>query len=307
MIRFHKSFFDPYYKESFYRDIKGKTFASAFAHLFVAALFAAFIASLLFYTLQKNKIEVFMLQAADTISNEYPSQYKFSINGDAILESNMTPVSFFDVSHSGKNGQSTVSPKKLITIDSNQTIASAYTAKNHSAHYLFLRDGYMFTDSKETASYKGFEGFSLSRSLVEIKLEKLRSLIPFIPGIITFLIFFAVLVVYPLHYLFVALFIGGFLYLIFNFWFKEKLAYKEAYILAVFAGGTVLFIQLLFVGVGLPTFPLFAFVTGTLFVVLMHKNAEYFPIRTTKISAKIKEKLAGQAKKITSRRAKSAK
>jgi hypothetical protein len=307
MIRFHKSFLDPYYKESFYRDIKGKTFASAFAHLFVAALFAAFIASLLFYFLQKNKIEVFMLQAADTVSNEYPLQYKVSINKDAKLESNMTPVSFFDVNHSGQNGQSIISSKKLITVDSNQTIESAYTAKNHSAHYLFLRDGYMFTDSKETGSYKGFEGFSLSRSLVEIKLDQFRSLIPFIPGIITLLIFFAMLVVYPLHYLFVSLFIGGFLYLIFNFWFKEKLTYKEAYILAVFAGGTVLFIQLLFVGVGLPTFPLFAFVTGTLFVVLMHKNAEYFPVKTSKISSKIKEKLVSKAKNIRLSRAKSAK
>ncbi len=301
MIRFHKSFFDPYYKESFYRDVKGKTFSSAFAHLFVAALFAAFLVAIIFYVTQKNKIEIVMLQMADIISNEYPVQYKASINKEALLDSNITPVSFFDVNVEQSGA---LSGKKLITIDSNKTLAEAYATSNHSAHYMFLRDGYMFTDSQETGSYKGFEGFSLSRSLVEIKIEKLRSLTPFIPGIITFLIFFAVLVVYPLHYLFISLFIAALLYLIFNFWFKEKLSYKEAYVLAVFAGGTVLFVQLLFLGVGLPTFPLFAFITGTLFVVLMHKNADYFPIKTVKVTNKIKEKISIHARKLTTKKSK---
>lgn len=305
MIRFHKSFFDPYYKESFYRSIEGKTFASAFAHLFVAALFASFLAAILFYVFQRNKIELFMLQAADTVSNEYPVSYKMSINKDGLLESNITPMSFFDVNTTGQNHPNV--PKKLITIDSNQTLASAYASPHKSAYYLLLRDGYMFSESMESGSYKGYEGFSLSRSLVEIKIDKFRSLIPFVPGFITLLIFFAVLVVYPLHYLFVSIFIAALLYLIFNFWFKEKLTYKEAYILAVFAGGTVLFIQLLFVGIGLPTFPLFAFVTGTLFVVLMHKNAEYFPIKTSKLTSKIKEKISVQKKKLTERKTKTAK
>lgn len=281
MIRFNKTFFEAYYKESFYKDLKHKTFASAFAHLFVASLFAAFIASLAFYFTMKDRVEVYTIAAVDTISNEFPSEYKLSITKNATLESNISPISLFKTETTRTPGDRGF--HKLLAIDSNTSVKDVNDIRWYDAHYVLLRDGYVMAASGRAESYKGFEGFSLNRSLLDIKLDKIRTLIPFIARFITIIIFFAILVVYPIHYLLLSFIIAGLLYTIFRFWFKEKLTYKDAYISSVFAGGTVLFVQLLFMAIGLPLFPLFTVVTGTLFVVLMHRNADYFPLSSHKV------------------------
>ncbi len=281
MIRFNKTFFDPYYKESFYKELKNKTFVSAFGHLFVACLFAAFIASLAFYFTMKDRVEVYTLAVIDTISNEYPDEYRVSITRDGLLESNIAPVSFFKTGMTG--GFRSKSFHKLVAIDPNVTVGDMNDIRRYDAHYVLLRDGYVMAASGRAESYKGFEGFHLNRSLLDITLDKIRTLVPFIPRFITVIIFFTVFVLYPVHYLLLSFVIAGLLYALFRFWFKEKLSYKDAYISSVFAGGTVLFVQLLFMAIGLPIFPLFTVVTGTLFVILMHRNAEYFPITKEKV------------------------
>ncbi len=287
MIRFKKSFFDAYYKESFYKDLGNKTLKDAMSHLFVACLFGAFFASMSFYFIQKNKVEEFILSTIDTVSNEYPYSYKMSINERGILESNINPVFFFDANTAGQGKGSY--PDKLIVIDSNNSLETA-NLRNYNAHYVFLSDGYYKKMSGEKDTYKGHEGFSISRSKVDILLMKIRTLAPFIPGVISFCVFFAVLLFYPLQYLVKSLFIGLLLYILFNYAFKEKLTYKGAYTLSVFAGGTVLLTELLFIILRLPVFPMFETLTAIIFVFLMHRNATYFPIKLHKLKLPLKKK-----------------
>jgi hypothetical protein len=289
MIRFNKTFLEPYYKESFYKDLKYKTFVSAFGHLFAASLFAAFIAALGFYFTMKDQVEVYTLAVVDTISNEYPDGFKMSINRSGFLESNVAPISLFKTNTAGGNNGRNF--HKLIAIDSNTFIKDVTDFRKYDSHYVLLRDGYVMAVSGRTESYAGFEGFQMTRSLLDIKLEQVRGLIPFIPRFITVIIFFAIFVVYPIHYLVISFFIAAALFIIFKYWFKEKLLYKDAYIASVFAGGTVLFVQILFIAIGLPLFPFFTLITGTLFVVLMHRNAEYFPITRKKVKHHLKHHL----------------
>lgn len=287
MIRFHKSFFEPYYKESFYKDLKDKSFSSAFGHLFIACLFAGFIAAILFYSFEKNKVEEYMISAVDTVSNEYPVNYKLSINDKGILESNITPVSFFTTKTDNYHGSKDL--HKLIAIDSNRSRSDGVDPTVYDAHYLLLRDGYLMVDSGKYGNYNDFKGFSMNRSLLEIQLEKVRTLIPFIPRIISFLIFLCLFLLYPMYYLLASILIAAILYVVFNYGFNEKITYKSAYTLSVFAGGTTLFVSLLFFAVGLPMFPFFTTVVAVLFVILMHRNAEYFPLKLKKLKSKFKK------------------
>jgi hypothetical protein len=272
MIRFKKSFFDPYYKESFYKDLAHKTLGSAIAHLFVACLFGAFIASMGFYITQKDRVETFLLSVIDTVSNEYPYNYRVGIeNGE--LVSNISPMYFFDTKTSGKMMPKGLYPDKLIAIDSNANIDGA-DVRNYNAHYIFLKNGYIKTLAGVTENYKGAKDFMLTRSNLEILLVKVRTLVPLFSRL-AFMYF-------PAVYLLKSFIIAGVLYLLFNRYFKEKITFKSAYILSTFAGGTVLIIELLFITIHMPIFPFFEIIAAILFILLMHRNASYFPKVTLK-------------------------
>jgi len=276
MIRFKKSFFDPYYRESFYKDLGHKTLKDAIPHLFVACLFGAFIASTTFYFLQKNRVEEVFLSIIDTVNNEYPYEYKVSISKDGLLESNINPLYLFKVHTEGK--QKGWYPSKLIAVDSGNTIESSKTVK-YDASYVFLHDGVYNTVTGATNDYKGYEGFVLSKTKLDIFLTRLTSLTPLLSRAIAVGIFFAVLLLFPIMYMIESFAVAGILYLLFNYAFKEKITYKGSYILSIFAGGTVLIMGILLLTLKVPLFPFFDIIAALLFVLLMHRNAAYFPTR----------------------------
>lgn len=276
MIRFKKNFFDPYYKESFYRDLAHKTLGSAVAHLIVACLFAGFLSSLGFYFFQKNSLEGFILSTVDTVSNEYPYTYKASINEKGILSTTINPLYFFKTDTVQDAKVTVKKPSKLVAIDSDYTIAEANVTK-YDAYYILLRDGYVVKLTGSTGDYSAFKNFSISRSTLETYMTNLRNAVPLISRLVVAAIFLYLLFVYPLLYLLYAFFIALCMYLVFNFVLKEKISYKSAYIMSIYAGAVTLFLELFFVFTGLPIFPLFTPVTAVLFIFLMHRNAVYFP------------------------------
>lgn len=284
MIRFNKSFFDPYYEESFYKDFTQKTVLNAISHLFAACLLIGFIASMGYYILEKNNVEAFILSTTDTISNEYPYTYKVSIDEKGLLSSNMNPVYFFKTNTIGK--YEGINPQRLLVIDSDHSLANVDVSK-YDAHYILLHDGYIVKMTGEKNSYGDFINKSLSRSKVEIYLTDIRNATPIISRLAAVAIFLYFLILQPLAYLFYAFFIAFVMYLVFNFGFKEKISYKNAYIMSVYAGGTVLFLKLLFLITSFPTFPFFSTITAILFIFLMHRNAAYFPVKLSRLKAKI--------------------
>lgn len=297
MIRFNKSFFDPYYEESFYKDFTKKTVLSAVSHLFAACLFIGFIASMGFYVLEKNNVETFILSAADTLSNEYPYAYKVSIDEKGLLSSNMNPIYFFKTNTIGKNNGP--HPQRLLVIDSDHNLANADLSK-YDAHYILLHDGYIVKVTGEKNSYGDFTNKSLSRSKVEIYLTDIRNATPLISRLAAVCVFLYFLVFQPLAYLLYAFFIALVMYLVFNFGFKEKISYKNAYIMSVYAGGTVICFKLLFFITNFPTFPFFSTITAILFIFLMHRNASYFPVKLSvlkkQIASKVKTKFKTKTK-----------
>lgn len=300
MIRAEKSFFDPYYKEEFYKNAHNNHVTSAIAHLTVACFLGAFIVSVLFFLTHKSSIEQKLLMVSDTISNEYPYSYKFDIDKNGILETNINPISFINTAYTGKVSVNV--PAKLITVDSLNTL-STYDKAKYNAYYVLLQDGFVKTVSGDRTNYHGLEGMSITRSKIDINLEKLRSVTPFVPGILSALIFGLFAVGYPFFYMINAIVVAAILWIIFKYFFKEKITYQNAYTLSIFAGGAVFMFQSLMVL--FPVFPLFSsflvswlsFSTTTtvlavLFVVLMHRNAKYFPVKkahVTKIVKRVKK------------------
>ena len=306
MIKAEKSFFDPYYKEEFYKDAHNNHITSAIAHLAVACFLGAFVVSTLFFLIKKDTIEQSLLSFSDTVSNQYPYSYKFEIDKNGYLETNINPVSFFDTAYVGKEKVGNI-PSKLITVDSLNTLAS-YDKIKYDAYYVLLQDGFVKTISDDRSSYHGYEGTSFTRSSVDIFLSKVRSSTPFVPGVLAVVIFGLFAVGYPFFYMVNAVVVAGLLWLIFKYAFKEKITYTQSYTLSIFAGGTVFAIQSLMVL--FPVVPLFSsflvswfsFVVTTtflavLFVVLMHRNANYFPVKKAHIT-----KIVKKIKKVTKRK-----
>lgn len=298
MIKAEKSFFDPYYKEEFYKDAHNNHVTSAIAHLAVACFFGAFIVSSLFFLTKKDTIEQSLLSFADTVSNQYPYSYKFSIDKNGKLDTNINPVSFIDTAYVGKEKVNNI-PSKLITVDSLNTLES-YEKSRYDAYYVLLQNKFVKTVSDDRAMYHGYEGTYISRSNVDIFLSKVRSLTPFVPGILAITIFGLFAIGYPFFYMANAVVVAGILWLVFKYAFKEKISYQQAYTLSIFAGGTVFLFQSLMVL--FPVVPLFSsllvswfsFVTMTTllavaFVALMHRNATYFPVKKAHVVKFVKK------------------